>query len=413
MPLLIEFRYMHSTLPVKLKPAYLLVLASGLFFVGDWRIILGLIVLQAGLWLHTGLGLGELLRGTSRLKWFFLLIIISYLLIPPEGTLPDFRFNFRRFEVGVYFSGLNHAALMLSRVFLLVFASLWVRLSEPAGAFVAALGRLGLPENIAIVVDAGLSLAGGGQESGAKKSGGKGRGDGSGGGGGKRHQDPGETREQGGWRKISFADIRHARFSFMDEIIGTALQKSRAYLHEHYPQMGESVRRDAAILLAVVVAIMSLKLLQILPGIPFASGHKNVVVIPLLLMASLATTSRFGGFSAGIAAGIVSFLLGYGKFGIFEILQFALPGLMADLLRPVLVGGTGFMLLLRMTILGALLGLSRFAANFMVLMLAGSPELAWLAFTPMLISQIVFGGLSGLACVYIVKRQRNNGFIEK
>ena len=45
-------------------------------------------------------------------------------------------------------------------------------------------------------------------------------------------------------------------------------------------------------------------------------------------------------------------------------------------------------------------------------MLTGSPELAWLAFTPMLISQIMFGGLSSLVCVYIVKRQRSNGFIE-
>jgi hypothetical protein len=153
-------------------------------------------------------------------------------------------------------------------------------------------------------------------------------------------------------------------------------------------------------------------LLQILPGLPFAPGHKNIVVIPLLLMASLATRSRFGGLSAGAAVGIVSFLLGYGKFGAFEILQFALPGLLADLLAPVLVGGSGLGLLVRLAILGALLGLARFAANFMVLMLAGSPELAWLAFTPMLISQVMFGGLSGLVCVYVVKRQSNHGFSE-
>ena len=395
---------MSAALFTKLKLSYLLLLASGLFFVSDWRIILGLIVLQIGLWLYAGLGFVELWSGTSRLKWFFLLIIISYLLIPPDKAPPDFRFDFGWFAFGVYFSGLDHALQMISRVFLLVFASLWVRLSEPAGAFVAALGKFGLPESIAIVIDAGLSLAGSNQ-----KSGGKGMGGGGGGHGGSR----GNSQEPGGWRNISFADIRHARFDFMDNLIGNALQKSRAYLGEHYPQMSAAVRSDAAIILAVVVAIMSLKLLQILPGIPFASGHKNVVVIPLLLMASLATSSRFGGFSAGIAVGIVSFLLGYGKFGILEILQFALPGLLADLLAPLLVRGTGLMLLTRMAILGALLGLSRFVANFMVLMLAGSPELAWLAFIPALISQVVFGGLSGLVCVYIVKRQRSSGFIEQ
>ena len=400
---------MSAALSAKFKLSYLLLLASGLFFTDDWRIIFGLVVLQAGLWLYAQLGYAELWRGTSRLKWFFLLIVISYLLIPPEKALPDFRFDFGWFALEVYFSGLDHAALMISRVFLLVFTSLWVRLSEPAGAFVAALGKFGLPESMAIVVDAGLLLAGSNQ-----KSSGKGKGGGSGGGhGGGRHRSHGDTQQQSGWRNISFADVRHARFGFMDDMIVTALQKSRSYLREHYPQMSETVRRDAAIILAVVVAIMSLKLLQILPGIPFASGHKNMVVIPLLLMASLATTSRFGGFSAGIAVGIVSFLLGYGKFGIFEVLQFALPGLLADLLVPLLVGGSGLLLLLRMMLLGAVLGLARFTANFMVLMLAGSPELAWLAFIPMLISQVVFGSLSGLICVYIVKRQRSNGFIEK
>lgn len=400
---------MSAALSAKFKLSYLLLLASGLFFTDDWRIIFGLVVLQAGLWLYAKLGYAELWRGTSRLKWFFLLIVISYLLIPPEKALPDFRFDFGWFALGVYFSGLDHAALMISRVFLLVFTSLWVRLSEPAGAFVAALGKFGLPESMAIVVDAGLSLAGSNQ-----KPAGKGMGGGNGGGhGGGRHRNQNDAQQQNSWRNISFADIRHARFGFMDDMIGTTLQKSRAYLHEHYPQMSETVRRDAAIILAVVVAIMSLKLLQILPGIPFASGHKNMVVIPLLLMASLATTSRFGGFSAGIAVGIVSFLLGYGKFGIFEVLQFALPGLLVDLLVPLLVGGSGLLLLLRMMLLGAVLGLARFTANFMVLMLAGSPELAWLAFIPMLISQVVFGSLSGFICVYIVKRQRSNGFIEK
>lgn len=403
---------MYPSYSAKIKLIYLLVLACGLFFVSDWRLILGLLAVQTGLWLYAGLGLGELWRGTSRLKWFFLLVVISYLLIPPVDSQPDYRIDLGWFGIGVYFSGLDHAALMLSRVFLLVFTSLWVRLSEPAGTFVATLGKLGLPESTAIVIDAGLSLAGGGRSAGRK--GGGGRGDGSGGGHGQgreRNVAQDDQPTSTGKRRISFADIRQARFTFMDDLLGAALQKSLAYLREHYPQMSETVRRDTAIILSVVVAVMSLKLLQILPGLPFAPGHKNVIVIPLLLMASLSTHSRFGGFSAGLAVGIVSFLLGYGKFGAFEILQFALPGLLADLLAPVLVGGSGFMLLVRMAILGALLGLTRFAANFMVLMLAGSPELAWLAFTPMLISQMLFGGLSSLVCVYIVKRQRSNGFI--
>lgn len=169
---------MPSSISANLKLAYLLVLASGLFFIGGWHTVLGLIALQSVLWLHAGLGFGALWRGASRLKWFFLLIIFSYLLIPPEKTLPDFRLDFGWFGIGVYFSGLNHAAMMLGRIFLLVYTSLWVRLSEPSGAFVGALRKLGLSESIAIVIDAGLTLVGDNQNSRSKKGGGSGTGGG-------------------------------------------------------------------------------------------------------------------------------------------------------------------------------------------------------------------------------------------
>ena len=172
--------------------------------------------------------------------------------------------------------------------------------------------------------------------------------------------------------------------------------------------MSDEVKHDAAIILAVVVAVMSLKLLQLLPGLPFAPGHKNLIVIPLLVMASMTTHGRFGGMAAGFSVGIVSFLMGYGKFGIFEILHFALPGLMADLLVPLLVGGSGFLLLTRLAVLGALIGLTRFAANFMILILVGSPALAWAVFVPMLASQLLFGSLSCIVCLYIVKKHQNN-----
>jgi hypothetical protein len=385
---------MQSELSAKLKVFYLFALATGLFFVSDWKLIALIGGLQGAIWLWAGLGFAPLLRAVSRLRWFILLVTVSYLLIPPPDAVADYQFDLGFYVVHFYLEGLGYAGLMLSRVLLLVISGLWVRLSEQPGLFVAALGSLGVPRTVAIVIDAGLSLTSGDNKtnrSGGGHGGGKGRG------------------KRNGFQKtqIFFADIRQGRLGFMDSLIEASLSKAKTYMVENYPKIDASIRHDASIILMVVVAVMSLKLLQLLPGLPFAPGHKNIIVIPLLLMAAMLTRGRFGGFAAGFSVGIVSFLMGYGKFGIFEVLHLALPGLLADILLPILVTRSGFWLLLRLAVLGALLGLTRFATNFMVLLLAGSPELAWIVFVPGLISQVVFGALSGLVCVYVVNKIRD------
>jgi hypothetical protein len=388
----------------KLKILYLLLLATSLFFINDIQIIVVIGLFQLALWFYSKLDLQGIIRGFSRLKWFFLLVIVSYLLIPPAESMADFQINLGFYHLNIYLSGMEHAALMLSRVAILITISLWVRLSMPAGQFIAAIRQFGVPETVAIVIDAGLSLT---SDNSSKKDKPKGSGQGSG-------QGAGQGGGMGKGRKdhrnkitVLFSDLRQGKFGFLDDLLVTALKKSRDFLHERYPNMSEDVKHDTAIILAVVVAVMSLKLLQLLPGLPFAPGHKNLIVIPLLVMASMTTRGKLGGMAAGFSVGIVSFLMGYGKFGIFEILHFALPGLVADLLVPLLVGGSGFLLLTRLAILGALIGLTRFAANFMILILVGSPALAWAVFIPMLASQLLFGSLSCIVCIYIVKKYNN------
>jgi hypothetical protein len=157
-----------------------------------------------------------------------------------------------------------------------------------------------------------------------------------------------------------------------------------------------------------VAAAMSLKLLQLLPGLPIAPGHKNLVIVPLIVIATLMTNSRRGGFSAGLAIGIASFMLGYGKFGVLEIAHFALPGLASDILAPLILAGNQRLILVRFALLGAAIGLTRFAANFLIIILAGAPALAWAVFTPMLISQTTFGALSALIGAYVVGKIKND-----
>jgi len=350
-----------------IKVLYLLALATGLFFINDIRWIGAIGVVQILLWFQSSLGVEPIIRGLSRLKWFFLLVILSYLLIPPTDSVADYDLDLGLFTLSFYLSGLEHAAIMLSRVAILIMVSLWVRLSMPTDHFIEAIKKFGVPETVAIVIDAGLSLT-------ADTSKGCGKGGGGGGGG----KGPGKKSKR---NKITvlFADLKQGNFGFLDDLLNKALNKSKEFLQQRYPQMSEDVRHDAAIILAVVVAVMSLKLLQLLPGLPFAPGHKNLIVIPLLVMATMTTHSRFGGMAAGFSVGLV----------------------------PLLVGGTGLLLLIRLAILGALIGLTRFAANFMILILVGSPALAWAVFIPMLASQLLFGSLSCIVCIYIVKKYNN------
>jgi len=131
-----------------------------------------------------------------------------------------------------------------------------------------------------------------------------------------------------------------------------------------------------------------------------------LLIVPLFLFAAHATMMRFGGYAAGTAVGIVSFKMGYGKFGILEIAHFAVPGLLADLLMPLAVAQGRGARLVQYALIGVALGLGRFTANLLVIFLAGAPQLAFVLFAPMLASQVIFGGLSCFVSLLFIGASR-------
>lgn len=379
---------METPIAVRVKIVYLLALSSGLFFVNHAAILAGLAAIQLVLYFTSSLSAGKLFSALNRLKLLAFIVILSYLLIPGETSqhsisLPVLDW----FTLSLYPEGLITAGLMLTRIATLITASIWIRESEPPGSFIDALRWLRVPQSIAIAIDAGINLS---TQKGGKRQSGTGQGNGG-----------GNNRKK---ITITLAQLRSGKMGFFDNLINRSHTSADNFLKEHYPSLESRLRHDTAVILTVVAAAMSLKLLQLLPGLPIAPGHKNLVIVPLIVIASLTTHSRWGGFSAGLAIGVVSFMLGYGKFGVLEITHFALPGLVADITVPVILAGNQRLLLVRFALLGALIGLTRFAANFLIILLAGAPELAWVAFAPMLISQTVFGALSCLIGVYVVSR---------
>jgi hypothetical protein len=214
----------------------------------------------------------------------------------------------------------------------------------------------------------------------------------------------GRQREaQSGGPQLGWADIRAGRVQVFTEAFERSLERGRRWLAERYPELTPERVRDLSIVLALCLTVMGLKVLQVLPGIPFASGHKNLLIIPLFLFVAQGTTMRFGGFAAGTAVGIVSFLMGYGKFGVLEIAHFALPGLLADLVTPWLRATGRAARLAQYALAGAILGLGRCAANILALVLAGAPDVAFLLFAPLLVSQVAFGALSCFVSVLLIK----------
>lgn len=378
----------------KARLAWLLALAIGLFVLEQPWLLAALLAAQVALWLGSGLTLAGLGHTLRRLLVFGVLIALSFAFVPTGGADrwvalpgPDW--------LRVNLAGLALAGVMLLRVLTLVLASAWVQRSCPPGALVRGLRALYLPETVAITVDATLALLAGGPGSGSGMGGGRGQGGGMG--GGRRH-----AAEAGG-AEIGWADIRAGRVQAFAEVFERGLERGRRWLAAQYPQLDAARVRDLSIVLALCLTVMGLKVLQVLPGIPFASGHKNVLIVPMFLYVSQATHMRFGGFAAGTAVGIVSFLLGYGKFGVLEIAHFALPGLLADLVTPFLRATGPVARLAQYAVAGTLLGLGRFAANFLAILLAGAPEVAFALFAPLLLSQVVFGALSCFVSVLLIK----------
>ncbi len=389
---------MDSSSTARAKILYLIGLSTGLFFVDQLWFLLAAAGFQLGLYAFSGLSFRNLVLALGRLRLLAIVIFISHLLFPSTPNSPATALSTPWFSLDVYLQEWELASTMLVRIFCLMTASIWVRDSERPGEFISALRWIFIPSVVAIAIDAGLKLS-------TRKGGGSGGGRGGGRGEGQGGAENGRVR-------VSWRSIRAGKMDFFDDLMRRSFGRAEGFLASNYPELSEDRRHDATIILSVVAAVMSLKLLQLLPGLPIAPGHKNLVIVPLMIIAALATKARWGAFSAGLAIGIASFMMGYGKFGILEVAHFALPGLAADLLAPVFLVGNRRLILLRLALFGGVIGLTRFAANFLILMLAGSPALAWVLFSPMLVSQILFGALSSILGVYVLDKIQNGNILQ-
>src|SRR5215471_7726807 len=373
-----------------LKIAYLLAVMTAVCIFKSPEVIGALLVIQLGLWINSTLGWSPLVRMIKRLALFFLIIALSYTFVSVGDADHWISVVIGHWNIPLNLGGLSVALIMCLRVFVLVMASRWVQESSKPGDIVCALQDFRVPRFLGASIDGTIRLAAGGGQR-------RGSGDGSGG-GGRRHMNQEEAMS------LDFQQIRQGRMTFIREMVERALNRAEALVNNENPGMDRVQARDIAIMIGIAVAIMSTKLVQVLPGIPIAPGHKNVLIVPLLLLAAGLTHMRFGGLWTGLTAGIVSILSGYGQYGVLEITHFAVPGLMADVLLPLVRSPSQkWWHLTQFALIGAAMGAGRFAANFLMILLAGAPGMAFVLYLPMFVSQVSFGAISAFVSLGLLE----------
>lgn len=366
----------------ELRLGYLVAVVIALFLLPYPATIAILLLLQAGLWIGASLGWRPLQRIVKRLAIFFIVIGASYAFLSAGDAAAD-RWTplaIGPWTVEINLTGLLLASRMCLRVLVLVIASAWVQQSGKPEDFVRALESFRVPRFLAASIDGTIRLvsAGGGR----------------GGGGGPSNKVT---------ARIGFQQIRRGKLTFVTDLVEGALAKAEALVATANPGLNREQARDIGVIIGIATAVMAVKMIQLLPGLPIAPGHKNLIIIPLFLLAAGATRARLGGLWTGVTVGVVAMMLGYGKYGVLEIAHFAVPGLLADLLIPLVrLNSARWLRLVQFGAVGAVLGLGRFAANFLVIVLAGAPGVAFVIYLPLLVSQVVFGALSAFVSLVVL-----------
>jgi hypothetical protein len=159
---------------------------------------------------------------------------------------------------------------------------------------------------------------------------------------------------------------------------------------------------DVAIIAGIALTMLGVKALKFFPGLPFAPGHKGVVLIPLYIVAGALTKSRFGSTLTGLVMGTVAFLMGDGRYGIFEIAKHVAPGLLVDLLLP-LMGDLRQRGVVAWSVFGLVVALGRFATVTVIALAVQPPAIVFAFLLPGLALHATFGVLSGILTVPLLR----------
>jgi hypothetical protein len=101
--------------------------------------------------------------------------------------------------------------------------------------------------------------------------------------------------------------------------------------------------------------------------------------------------------------GTVAFLMGDGKYGIFELLKHITPGILCDLFVPTLTRGNRNLGGIGWSLFGAFLAAGRFATILGIVFIVQAPAVAWAMLIPGMTVHVIFGAASGYVSHHLVR----------
>lgn len=379
-----------------LKVSYLLAVTAVTFMVpaftdtrpARWYVVPALLAFQALTLLACRIRAREIVRPAWRLKWLFVFLIGAYALLPPESSsahdavlgwyIPVVSWN-----LSINLTGLEQSGLMCVQIITLLLASSVVRLTGTGRDLVEGLEAFHLPRLFVYSLDRTFELLGGGR-----------RGDGRGGG-------RGETSRRHGFFAVLRQLLRGDIGAFVQSIQGNIDLAGERTGREANRDLGARLAHDVAVVSGIALCMASFKMLKVLPGVPFASGHKALLLFPLYVLASRLTHSRWGGTAAGSIMGVIGFLHGDGRFGVLEMLKNLAPGLVIDLAEPLVRRlprwAFGYCLL------GLAAAVARTATEFAVVVILGARAEVYLFPAAKLVPNLLAGFLSGFVTVFALR----------
>jgi len=368
----------------RLQILYLLAVGIFAFATSHPAWLVGLLGLQVGLWLYLRLPVGGLLAIFRKLLVFFLFVILSFAFFAPEVgdrflTIPLFGW-----DLHLNLSGVLRGLVLSSRIVTVIYASQILQRAGDPGTIVRGLRGLFVPAPIAYSLDLVLTLLGA-EES--RRGSGEGR---------RRGTEEGRARTIDILRQVVRGDVGFL-IDLMQRNILRARERAEAY------GLRPEALSDLAVITGLAVLSMTLRFLKVMPGLPVAPGHKSIILLPLYIVAYDLTVSRWGATQLGVVIGVTSFLMGEGKFGVFEIFRHITPGLFVDLVMPVartLVREPGAV---TYALLGTGAAVTRVSTLLLVAYFVEAPSVFYAFLVPMVISNTVFGFLSGFVTFHVMK----------
>lgn len=391
-----EMRHDTPTMTAMLKVSYLLAVTVVVFAVpalsltepARWFVIPCLAGIQAIILLACRVGLRDVTRMALRLKWLFVFLIGMYALLPPEtpsanDVMTEWAVPGVGWPLTINVSGLEKAALMCLQIVTVLLGSAVVRLTGSGKDLVNGLHAFRLPPLFVHALDRTFALVEGthGTERG-------------------RGRVRGRTSRSGVFaflRQILRGDIGALADIIRQNI---ALAESQA-ASDVDPRVGGQFAHDVAVIAGIALCMASLKMFKILPGLPFASGHKTLLLFPLYVLAARLTQSRWGATAAGSIMGIIGFLQGDGRFGVLEIFKHVAPGLVIDIGEPLVRRWPPWAL--GYCVLGFFAAIARTATEFVVVLLLGARAEIYLFPAVKLVPNLIAGVLSGFVSVIVLR----------